>query len=35
MPIVKCLDEGADIVITGRCADSSLALAPMIHSVSF
>ena len=30
-PIAKALAEGADIVVTGRCTDPSLALAPMIH----
>jgi hypothetical protein len=30
-PIAEALDTGADIVITGRCADPSLALGPMIH----
>ncbi len=30
-PIVKALDEGAQIVITGRTTDTGLTLAPMIH----
>lgn len=31
-PIVEALDAGAQIVVTGRVADPSLFLAPMMHS---
>ena len=30
-PLAEALATGADIVITGRCSDAALALAPMIH----
>jgi len=32
-PIARALDEGAQIVVTGRCVDSALALGPLIHGM--
>jgi hypothetical protein len=30
-PIVKALRQGADVVVTGRCSDPSLFLAPLVY----
>ncbi len=30
-PLAEALATGAEIVLTGRCADAALALAPMVH----
>ncbi len=30
-PLAEALDTGADVVVCGRCADASLAMAPAIH----
>ncbi len=30
-PLAQALATGADVIVTGRCADAALSLAPMIH----
>lgn len=34
-PIAAALGAGADVVITGRCVDSALALGPLIHELGW
>lgn len=33
-PTLSCLEQGADIVVTGRSTDSALFLAPVMHELS-
>ena len=34
-PVVEALDRGADVVVTGRVADASLFVAPMVHELGW
>ena len=34
-PVVEALERGADVVVTGRIADASLFVAPMVHELGW
>lgn len=34
-PVVEALAQGADIVVTGRCSDPSLTVAPLVHELGW
>lgn len=34
-PVVQALQQGADVVVTGRVADASLFVAPMVHELGW
>lgn len=34
-PIIKALEDGADVIVTGRAADSTLFLSPLMHEFAW